>query len=714
MAGLFSRLKIWNPGEDLTASDLNAEFNHFLSNIDALHSEGYSANLSQMQQTEDPGDLGSENLTQPISLAQEIERLRYTVNRIVGKSYWYQAPSDSLEGLTNTINGYFILNPSRIVDGEKSTISGFPKFLQANGASGVRLNASAGVPFDCFIDNAAFTFTSNITASGLSAQPTNNTALLASSLGGGQASREATEFTISSVGSSIISSIGRPCIFSIVNGGNTEYFLGTVKDSSTITGIKRGYFFDTSNIPVPAIALTTGHTITLLKTTWVFLKTDGTLSVSYNPPIYNDTAPSSPAINDYWYDMEAQTWKIYTGIWAQANALLLGICAQGPANTVCARSEHFFENFESTNTLKFEQVTNTTVSTVTSEPSNISVYGSLVKSDFKPYFWDITVNLFPGETETSSTTYYFYLTQIGKPYISSTKPIEELGLYGWYHPYEAMRCVGYVLNNGSSNFDNFSTQFLNFDFPKQSAVPNGALVPTGTVLSFAGATAPSGYLSCDGSAISRSIYSDLFYIIGTSHGNGDGSTTFNLPDYRYSFLRGLGSTISVTGSGSAASNQATFTNHGIIRTGMRVRLSSGTLSGLATSTNYFAIVVDANTLAFASSYANAIGNSRIAISGANSAVIVQWEDPVDGSNPRLQAAVGGNTTGLGTRQDDQFLSHTHAWTGQGRAGVGGDVNFFQYGSAGGVNNGNMVATNANTGTLQTTPRNVYVNYIIKT
>ena len=59
-----------------------------------------------------------------------------------------------------------------------------------------------------------------------------------------------------------------------------------------------------------------------------------------------------------------------------------------------------------------------------------------------------------------------------------------------------------------------------------------ALMPTATVLPFAGANAPTGYLFCDGDAISRTTYSSLFALIGTTYGAGDGSTTFNLPDLR--------------------------------------------------------------------------------------------------------------------------------------------------------------------------------------
>lgn len=54
--------------------------------------------------------------------------------------------------------------------------------------------------------------------------------------------------------------------------------------------------------------------------------------------------------------------------------------------------------------------------------------------------------------------------------------------------------------------------------------------PSGVVSPFAGAAAPSGWLMCNGAAVSRTTYSDLFTAIGTTFGSGDGSTTFNLPN----------------------------------------------------------------------------------------------------------------------------------------------------------------------------------------
>ena len=53
---------------------------------------------------------------------------------------------------------------------------------------------------------------------------------------------------------------------------------------------------------------------------------------------------------------------------------------------------------------------------------------------------------------------------------------------------------------------------------------------TGSITMYAGATAPDGWLICDGSAVSRTDYAELFNVIGTTYGTGDGSTTFNIPD----------------------------------------------------------------------------------------------------------------------------------------------------------------------------------------
>jgi len=63
-------------------------------------------------------------------------------------------------------------------------------------------------------------------------------------------------------------------------------------------------------------------------------------------------------------------------------------------------------------------------------------------------------------------------------------------------------------------------------------------VPTGCVFCRAAAIVPAGYLECNGAAVSRTTYSALFAVIGTTYGSGNGSSTFNLPDLRGEFIRG--------------------------------------------------------------------------------------------------------------------------------------------------------------------------------
>lgn len=63
-------------------------------------------------------------------------------------------------------------------------------------------------------------------------------------------------------------------------------------------------------------------------------------------------------------------------------------------------------------------------------------------------------------------------------------------------------------------------------------------VPVGVVQAFAGNTLPDGWLACDGSAVSRTTYADLYAVIGDTYGAGDGNTTFNLPNLVDKFIEG--------------------------------------------------------------------------------------------------------------------------------------------------------------------------------
>jgi microcystin-dependent protein len=80
-------------------------------------------------------------------------------------------------------------------------------------------------------------------------------------------------------------------------------------------------------------------------------------------------------------------------------------------------------------------------------------------------------------------------------------------------------------------FDSVTTTLTNKTIDGRSNTITNA-IPAGIIEMFGGSSAPTGYLLCDGSAVSRTTYSALFTAIGTTYGAGDGSTTFNLPNLK--------------------------------------------------------------------------------------------------------------------------------------------------------------------------------------
>ena len=77
------------------------------------------------------------------------------------------------------------------------------------------------------------------------------------------------------------------------------------------------------------------------------------------------------------------------------------------------------------------------------------------------------------------------------------------------------------------------------------------VMPSGAMLQWPTATAPTGFLVCNGAAVSRTIYSALFAVVGTTFGAGDGTTTFNLPDFDNRFGVGAGDLYAVGATGGS-------------------------------------------------------------------------------------------------------------------------------------------------------------------
>ena len=126
----------------------------------------------------------------------------------------------------------------------------------------------------------------------------------------------------------------------------------------------------------------------------------------------------------------------------------------------------------------------------------------------------------------------------GSPFVSLKSPSSLSGNIALTLP-SAIVNGGFLQTDGSGN--------LSF------SIVEG--VPSGSVFCRAIATVPTGYLECNGAAVSRTTYSALFAIIGTAYGAGNGSSTFNLPDLRGEFIRGFDNGRGVDSGRSVATSQ---------------------------------------------------------------------------------------------------------------------------------------------------------------
>jgi len=82
-------------------------------------------------------------------------------------------------------------------------------------------------------------------------------------------------------------------------------------------------------------------------------------------------------------------------------------------------------------------------------------------------------------------------------------------------------------------------------------------VPTATIIPWSDGSLPTGYLECNGAAVSRSTYSALFAIVGTTYGSGNGSTTFNIPNLKNNIGLGRSNAKALASTGGANTVQTT-------------------------------------------------------------------------------------------------------------------------------------------------------------
>jgi microcystin-dependent protein len=284
-------------------------------------------------------------------------------------------------------------------------------------------------------------------------------------------------------------------------------------------------------------------------------------------------------------------------------------------------------------------------------------------------------------------------------------------------------------------------------------------------MAYAASTAPTGWLLCDGSAVSRTTYAALFAVISTTWGSGDGSTTFNVPDLRGQFLRGFDSRSTATSKDttliSGITTNTSTTISGIASTtylyaGMPISgtgiPSGATISSVSTNSIVISAAATASSSTIGSgsttngsASVNVSSTSTLsvgqAISGTGIPTGAYIINIVDSNTVTISAnatATGSSLTfTLGTAitvgrtfasaQDDAYETHSHGVKDPGHAHTYNNcaqiqANVFiqasnQYGYTTG-NTGSQITgvtvNNSYTGNSETRPKNYAVLYIIKT
>lgn len=117
----------------------------------------------------------------------------------------------------------------------------------------------------------------------------------------------------------------------------------------------------------------------------------------------------------------------------------------------------------------------------------------------------------------------------------------QIGTNAPFSPRQQVLSAPYALHAGSAEVANTATFAQTAQAALTAGVATNAVngIPAGSILSYAGSSSPSGFLACDGAAVSRGVYAALFAAIGTTYGAGDGTTTFNVPDMRGRFPAGV-------------------------------------------------------------------------------------------------------------------------------------------------------------------------------
>jgi len=343
-----------------------------------------------------------------------------------------------------------------VISSATRTTSGQPDFLRADGtaATVTVLGATTALSFN--VDGQGTVINTDIAVASLTTAPsTNNTCLINDT---GLSDQHWTirhgegtlTINVDAAGSEITDRVGQFASFAAPSG---EIFYGFIKSATEIVQCSRGFYLDSTGTEPTRETLADNDTLTLMATNWIFAENNGT-TVTFTDvsPIVSHTEPASPALNDYWFDVEANTWKRYNGSdFEQINRVLVGYAVCDGTGCVGARSADYAKAYADTMFLELEGMSSTQIKTK-NEVGTLSVFANTLNY-VTSMVWDITTDLEAGLTEASSTLYYLYVTENGDSKISTTPPYQkQQTLKGYYHPHQSWRCVGVAYNDSSSNF----------------------------------------------------------------------------------------------------------------------------------------------------------------------------------------------------------------------------------------------------------------------
>ena len=448
MAGLFSRVKNWVSLENLTNEDLNDEFNNIIDNFVPDKMDDYSASINQMRTQTDPYPASSPS--QSASIAGELERLRYQLNLIIGKTYWYEDPDINLSDTNTILNDGLPFPPNRIVSG-KVDANGLPKFLTPSGSAATVTLSAASTPFVYVIDGVQYTISSDVTLTSLqvAGDPTlaaNQVAVnepwftSANTMAARIAPEHGWEIPLDTVGTNISAVDGKMVAWRY--GSSGDYGLGTYGSgrSAMITG-SRAYFYDSSGNFSTAGSLADNDVIQLHKLGWIFVTTSSTLAATYVAPVFSETEPASPSIGDYWYDLANSTWKTYSGVsWDAANATLIGLVVMDNSNCIRARSFEFWAPYESNKEISFQMNGSSEIQLAANEVF-LNIYGVKLRFPKTKLKWT-SAEIDGGGGFSNNTQYFLYVTDGGDPKLSTVPPNNRAEIGGLYHKSKPWLCVG--------------------------------------------------------------------------------------------------------------------------------------------------------------------------------------------------------------------------------------------------------------------------------